>query len=242
MPVTDLALAVELGDAAPLVGAELDAGHVAQAGPACRRSLFRTICSRSLGAAEVAAAAHHELGLGQLDHAAADVDVGGADRLADLARAGCRSASAGRGSTTTLYCRTKPPTLATSATPCALASAIAHVPILRRAQLGQRCAWRPSRRTGRPSRRPWRRGRASASRRAADCARHAAQILEHARARPVDVGAVLEDDVDEADAEEGEAAHDARPRHASACAVVSGIGDLVLDHLRRLARRTRCRR
>ena len=32
---------------------------------------------------------------------------------------------------------------------------------------------------------------------------HAAQILQHAAARPVEIGAVLEDDVDEREAEEG---------------------------------------
>ena len=38
---------------------------------------------------------------------------------------------------TTLYCLTKPPTLATSATPSALASAEADVPVLDGAQLGE---------------------------------------------------------------------------------------------------------
>ena len=43
------------------------------------------------------------------------------------------------------------------------------------------------------------------------------QVFKHARARPIDVGAVLEDDVDERHAEEREAAHHlgARARSAS---------------------------
>ena len=52
--------------------------------------------------------------------------------------------------------------------------------------------------------------------------RRGAQIFEHALTRPVDVGAVLEDDVDERDAEEGEAAHDPRFAARVSIAVVSG--------------------
>ena len=59
------------------------------------------------------------------------------------------------------------------------------------------------------------------------------EIFEDAAARPVDVGAVLEDDVDERHAEEGEPAHDLRARHGQHRGR-ERIGDLVLDHLRRL--------
>ena len=71
--------------------------------------------------------------------------------------------------------------------------------------------------------------------------RRAVEEFEHARARPVDVGAVFEDDVDKRDAEEREAAHDFRLRHGQHRGR-QRIGDLVLDHLRRLARDTPCRR
>ena len=64
--------------------------------------------------------------------------------------------------------------------------------------------------------------------------RGGAQIFEHARARPIEIGAVLEDHVDEGHAEEGEAAHHARFRHGQHRRG-QRIGDLVLDHLRRLA-------
>ena len=63
----------------------------------------------------------------------------------------------------------------------------------------------------------------------------AVEEFEHARTRPVDVGAVLEDDVDERHAEEGEPAHDLRSRHGQHCGR-QRIGDLVLDHLRSLTR------
>ena len=62
------------------------------------------------------------------------------------------------------------------------------------------------------------------------------QIFEHARARPVDVGAILEDHIDEGDAEKGEAAHHFRLRHGQHRRG-QRIGDLILDHLRRLARK-----
>ena len=61
-----------------------------------------------------------------------------------------------------------------------------------------------------------------------------AQIFEHARARPIEIGAVLEDHIDEGDAEEGEAAHHPRFRHGQHGGG-QRIGDLVLDDLRRLA-------
>ena len=58
--------------------------------------------------------------------------------------------------------------------------------------------------------------------------------FEHARTRPVDVGPVFEDDVDERHPEEGKAAHHLRTRHGQHRRR-QRIGDLILDHLRRLA-------
>ena len=60
------------------------------------------------------------------------------------------------------------------------------------------------------------------------------EIFEDAAARPVDVGAVLEDDVDERHAEEREPAHHLGARHGQHRRG-QRIGDLVLDHLRCLA-------
>src|SRR5262249_1766175 len=55
-----------------------------------------------------------------------------------------------------------------------------------------------------------------------------------ARARPIEIGAVLENHVDERNAEIGEPAHDPRLRHAQHRGG-QRIGDLVLHHLRRLS-------
>ena len=60
------------------------------------------------------------------------------------------------------------------------------------------------------------------------------EVFQHARARPVDVGAVLENDVDERRAEEREAAHHLGFRHRQH-GRGQRIGDLVFHHLRRLA-------
>ena len=64
---------------------------------------------------------------------------------------------------------------------------------------------------------------------------HLVQVLEHARARPIEVRAVVEQHVDERVAEERVAAHRLRARHRQHRRR-ERVGDLVLDDLRRLAR------
>ena len=65
---------------------------------------------------------------------------------------------------------------------------------------------------------------------------HLRQILEYARPRPVQIGAVVEQHVHERFAEQRVAAHRLRVRHRqqSRC---KRVGDLILDHLRGLARK-----
>ncbi len=63
---------------------------------------------------------------------------------------------------------------------------------------------------------------------------HLVEIFEHPRARPVEVGSVLEDDVDVGIAEERVAAHRHRLGHREHRGG-QRVGDLVLDDLRRLA-------
>ena len=131
-----LALAVELGDAAALVGCKLDAGDVAQEH---RRPAFRLKHDLlDVGyPAEVAASAHHELGLGKLDHAAADVHVGGADRLAHLGERNIEALQAARIDDDRIL-----PLEAADARDLGDAGRArdreAHLPILRRAQLRER--------------------------------------------------------------------------------------------------------
>ena len=66
-------------------------------------------------------------------------------------------------------------------------------------------------------------------------ARDVVQRFEDAAARPVRIRAVLEDHVDEREAEERVPAHDARARHRQQLGG-ERVGDLVLDDARRLAR------
>ena len=78
-----LALAVDLGDAAPLVRGELDAGDVAQQHRHALVALHHDLLQVGQ-ALDVAAAADRELGLGELDGTAPDVTVAGTDRIADF--------------------------------------------------------------------------------------------------------------------------------------------------------------
>jgi hypothetical protein len=77
----DLALAVELGDAAPHLGAELHRGHVAQQHRHAAHHGQRDGRGSRPAWLQVAAGAHHVLGLGQFEHRAAGLLVGGHQRL-----------------------------------------------------------------------------------------------------------------------------------------------------------------
>jgi hypothetical protein len=74
---------VQVGDAAPLGRAELHARHVAQQHRRAVRPGLEHDALQVAGALQVAAAADHVLGLGQLDGAAAHILVAGLHRLAD---------------------------------------------------------------------------------------------------------------------------------------------------------------
>ena len=69
--------------AAPLVGAELDAGHVLQQHGGPVLGLHHDVAD-VVGPAQVAAAAHDELELGEFDGSAADVGIAGPHDVADL--------------------------------------------------------------------------------------------------------------------------------------------------------------
>ena len=62
----------------------------------------------------------------------------------------------------------------------------------------------------------------------------AAEIFQHPAARPVRVRAVLENDIDKRETVKGIAAHRLLPRHGQHLGC-DGVGDLVLDDVRRLA-------
>ena len=228
----DLAFAVQLGQAASLVGCHLDAGDVADQHRCAALSLHHQLLDVDL-AAQVALAAHHELGLGHLDDAAADIAVGVADHLRDLHQRDAEAAQLQRidRHLVGLHKAAQRRHLGHARR---LSELVTNVPVLDRAQLGQALVLGQQRVLVDPADA----GGIGAERRRhalGQAARREVQVLQHPTARPVDVGAVLENDVDEGRAEEGEAAHHFRLRHRQHRRG-QRIGHLVLDDLRRLAR------
>jgi hypothetical protein len=132
----DLALAVQLGQAAPLVGRHLDAGDVADQHRRAALALDHQHLDVGL-AAQVALAAHHVLGLGHLHHAPADVAVGVADDLRHLHQRDAEAAQLERidGDLVGLHEAAQRRHLGHARR---LGELVAHVPVLDRAQLGQR--------------------------------------------------------------------------------------------------------
>ena len=238
MPPRDFALAVQFRDAAAHLRADLDARDVAQphrhAGigrrqrESCgsRRATADSRDARTMYSASPSSSTEPPVSWLALLH-----------RLDDRRRAGCCRRAAGPGSSTIWYCRTMPPTRRDFRYVRHGLQFVLEEPVLQRAQLatGRACRCGRPARIRRPSRRRSRPARAPASRSRRQPRLHLVQVLEHARARPVQVGAVLEQDVDEGIAEERIAAHRLGARHRQH-GRGQRIGDLVLDDLRRLAR------
>ena len=228
----DLAFAVQFGDAAPLVGTEFDPRDVPQQH---RRAVVRLQhdVAEVVDRLDVALAADDVLELGEFDGPPADIGVAGADRVAHLLHGDAEVAHP-------LRIEDHVVLLDEAADARDLGDAFGlgqrelQIPVLDGARVGQVQFLRHHRVLVDP---------ADAGRVGTDRRRHAGrqprrravEEFQHARARPVDVGAVLEDDVDERDAEEREAADDLRLRHRQHRRR-QRVGDLVLDHLRRLAR------
>ena len=228
-----LAFAVELGNAAPLVRADLDARDVLKQH---RRAAvhFDDDLLEVCGASEIAAAAHHELVLGQLERAAADVHVAVADDVAHLLQRNAEGTHAA-GIDDDAVLLDEAADAGNLGDALGLGQAEADFPVLQRAQVGERFVLAHHRVLIDPADAAGVRseGRGHAGGQPLGCG---VEVFKDTAARPVDVGAVLEDDVDERHAEERKATHDLRARHGKHR---SGqrIGDLIFDHLRSLARK-----
>ena len=227
-----LALAVQLGQTAPLIGHQLDAADV---GDAHRRAVLRLQHQilDVLPATQIAATAHHVFGLRHLQRAPADIAVGIADHLGDAHQRDAVRLEF-RWIDRHLILLHEAADARHLGDPRRLGQLVAQIPVLQGAQLGQRLVLGQQHVLINPAD-P---GGIRAERRRdalGQLAGHRIDVLQHARPRPVDVGAVLEDHVDEGGAEEGEAAHDLRLRHRQQRGG-QRVGDLVLDHLRGLAR------
>src|SRR4029078_8323442 len=209
-----LAFAVHLGDAAALVRRQLDAGHVLQQNRHAAVALDHDLLEVGDGL-DVTAAAHGKFGLRDLDRAAADIHIAVADDIANFRQ---RDAE-----------RLKPPRIDDDAVlldetadarnfgdASGLGQAVADETVLNGAELGK-APLRPAHHVlidPADARRVWPEAWGHASRKTP---RGGAQIFEYPRPRPIDVGAVLKNHVDEGHAEEREAAHHPRFRHGQHC-------------------------
>ena len=215
----------------PFVWTELDAGDVAQQH---RRAVIglEDDVAEVVDRLDVALAADDIFELRQLDGAAADIGVDGADRVAHLLHGNAEIAHPLR-IEDDIVLLDEAAYAGDLGDAFGLGQSEFQIPVLDRARVRKLQLFRHDGILVDP---------ADAGRVGADGRRHAGgkargravQELQHPRARPVDVGAVLEDDVDKGDAEEREAADHLRFRHGQHRRG-QGIGDLVLDHLRRLA-------
>ena len=133
----DLALAVELGDAAALVGRQLDARHVAQQHRRAAIGLEHDLLD-VLDATQIAAAAHHELELGELDDAPAHIHIGGADRLARPCASGMSRALQPARVDDDVVLLDEAADARDLGHAFRFGDSEAHLPVLQRAQLGER--------------------------------------------------------------------------------------------------------
>ncbi len=227
-----LAFAVQIGDAAAHVGAELDVRHVAQQNRHAVRADAHGDLFQVIEVLDVALDAQDEFAFGQFDRTPADLAVAALDGLAHLAQRKVVGAELGRVHRHLVL-------LHEAADGGDLRDArhggelVLQIPVLNRAQFGEIAVGgidgiheRPADAGGIGAER----GRDALGQLPAD----AAQILQHPAARPVGVGAVVENDIDERVAVERVAAHHFRPRHGKHLGR-DGISDLVLDDVRRLA-------
>jgi hypothetical protein len=178
---------------------------------------------------EIAAAAHHVLAAGELEQPPLDLVVarGSPDHVLPTGR----RRRAGSGSSVTWYCLTKPPMLGDLGHPRDAREPVAQVPVLEAAQLGEVVlAGLVHQRVLNTQPTPVASGPSDGLTLSGSCAADPLEVLDDAAARPVDVGAVLEDHVDVRDPEVGEAAHRPDARRGEQRRD-DRIGDLVLDEV-----------
>ncbi len=230
-----LALAVQFRNAAPLIAREFDAGDILQQHG--RAAVYLDDDVLDIGDAfEIPSAAHHEFVLGEFERAAADIHIVAADGIANFRERDSECAQTARIDDDAVLLD-EAADARDLGDPFGLRQPEANFPVLQRAQRGERLVLADDGVLVNPAdaRRIGAKGRRHAC---GKSLRRRIQIFEHARAGPVDIRAVFEDNVDERHAEEREPAHDFRSRHRQhRCR--QRIGDLVLDDLRRLPRKLR---
>ena len=229
-----LALTVELGDTTPHLRPDAHLGHVTQQDGGAAFVHRQQHLAQVVDALQVAGGAHHVLGLGHLQHRAAALLVGGANGGGDLPQLDAEGTQPvgihhhlvllhhaadgghlGHARHRLQFELEEPVLQGTQLRQVVLARAVHQGVVVHPADAG---SVRPEAGTH-----PLRQALA-----------RLVQVFQHPRARPVEIGAVLEQHVDIGIAEEGIAAHGGGARHRQHGGG-QGIGDLVLHHPWRLA-------
>lgn len=229
-----LALAVQLDHAAPRLGADLDACHVAEQQRRAGRVGAQHHLAEIVERAQIARGMHHVFRLGHLHHRAARLAVGPRQRVGHHRLRDAVGAHPVRVQHHLVL-----------AHHAAQARHLRHIghglqleaqePVVERAQLPEIVpAAAVDQRVFVDPAHPGRVGAKRDCRAGRQAALYLVERLEHARARPVGIGLVVEQHVDEGVAERGIGADRLRPRHAEQGGG-ERVGDLVLDQLRRLA-------
>ena len=229
-----LALAIELRDAAPHFRADLDCRDVAQGHWHAACGSAERDRAKLVDGPEITGSADHIFGLAHFEYRSARFLVGVLDRLDRLAMGDTEGGQLHRieHDLILLHHAADAGDLGHTGHTFQL---VTQEPVLQAAQLRQIVAAGPvDQRIFIDPADPGRVGPDRTARRFRQTALHLVQIFEHARARPVKIGAVLEDHIDEAVAEEGVAAHRLGAGHRQHGGG-ERIGHLVLDDLRRLA-------
>ena len=230
----DLALAVELGEAAAELGAEADGADIGDADRSAAGAGLDDEVGEVGLAAEVAAAADEGLAAAELEHAAADLGIAAADDIADIGDGEAEGAQA-VGVELDLVLLLEAADAGDLCDAGHALEGVAEAEVLDRAQLGEVVAAAAV--DERVLVDPADAGGVGAEGRGdglGEAGLDPAQVLLDAAAGPVDVDVVGEDDVDEGHAEHRVAAHGLDLRGGQEGAG-DRVGDLVLDQGRRAA-------
>ncbi len=226
-----LALAVEFGNSASLIRAELDACHIGKAhrytGATRQHDVLEILLT-----AQVALAAHHVFTFAHLDHACTDIAVRGADCPFHRVQIDAEGVQAVRVDAD-LVLLDEAADAGHLGDARRLRQLKAQVPVLQRTQLSQIVSVAAQRVLIDPTdtARIGTERRCHSGRQAAT---DGVEVLKHPGSCPVEIGAVVEDHVHERGTEERKAAHHPGVWHREQC-TRERVGDLVLDHLRSLA-------
>ena len=232
-PADRLAFAVQLGNAAAHVGSDLHIGHLTQQDRRATGTTTHGDLPEILDALCITADAEHEFLFAHLDRTAAHLGVAVLHGHGDLADREVVGVQAMRidGDLVLLHVPANRRDLGDALDAGEL---VAQEPILHGTQLGQVVLFRVERIHERPAD-PGGVGPEPGRDLGGQFARDAVEILQHPAARPIGIGPVLKDHIDEGKAVKRIAPHHLGFGHRQHLGG-DGVGELILHDLRRLAR------